>query len=392
VERACIEAMALGRATGRPDRVADAGRTMTTYCVWHPHEPDTVLEDVVDDLRWALDHVDDADPVTRGRLQLCLALELYYVPGTEAERAALLEAGLAACRRRQDPALRAWACRTAWMTAWSPRLVETRNAWAREGLAAAREAGDEAAQAVLLTSVAVDALELADGDTWRQASAEAGRLAERHRLPYVELGLNWVWLCLASLSGDRDAVTRHHTALAENVRNVAVSLQEIHAPAARLCASLWDEEALAAIENATLDAFRDAYGATTGTHLLLARRGRGEQLVPLLDRSPLPEEPPTYWSTLTDWAQEAEAAAVAGHRRLAGQAVDALRPYAGRIGIAGMSVVLGPLDGYLALALATVGETDEAAKRADAALALAEDWGFTAYLDWLREGRKRMGF
>ena len=113
---------------------------------------------------------------------------------------------------------------------------------------------------------------------------------------------------------------------------------------------------------------------------------------PLLDRSPMPDEPPTYWSTLTDWADEAEAAAVSGHLPLATQAVEMLRPYGGRIGVAGISAVIGPLDGYLSLALAAIGEQDEAAERADAALAMADEWGFTAYRDWLQGHRQRMGF
>jgi hypothetical protein len=201
-----------------------------------------------------------------------------------------------------------------------------------------------------------------------------------------------MWMCLASLRGDREAVTRHHEMLSETAPLVAVPMQDVHAPAAAMFASLWDAEALAAVADETLDQIRDHYGTATTTHLLLTRAGRSDEVPPLLDRSPMKDEPPTYWSTLTDWADEAEAAAVSGHLPLATQAVEMLRPYGGRIGVAGISAVIGPLDGYLALALAAIGEQDEAAERADAALAMADEWEFTAYRDWLQGHRERMGF
>ena len=392
VESACMEAMVLGRALGSPARVAEAAATMMKYCVWQPHAPEMVFEDVIDDLRWALAHVEPDDTVTRSRLQLALAIELYYVPGTEAERQALIDTGMAMARRLGDPHLLWWASRAAWMAGWTPQLTEQRIDWIIEGLAAAREVGDEAAQAVLLTSLAVDSLELGRREDWLTTSEEAGRLADRHRLPYVHLGLHWMWMCLASLRGDRETVTRHHEMLSETAPLVAVPMQDVHAPAAAMFASLWDAEALAAVADETLDQIRDHYGTATTTHLLLTRAGRSDEVPPLLDRSPMPDEPPTYWSTLTDWADEAEAAAVSGHLPLATQAVEVLRPYGGRIGVAGISAVIGPLDGYLSLALAAIGEQDEAAERADAALAMADEWGFTAYRDWLQGHRERMGF
>ena len=394
VESACMEAMTIGRVLGSPAKVAEAAATMAAYCVWQPHAPEVVFEDVIDDLRWALTHesTEDGDHVTRCRLQLALAIELYYVPGTEAERQALLDTGMAMARRSGDPNLLWWASRAAWMAGWTPQLLEQRIDWINEGLVAAREVGDEAAQAVLLTSLAVDSLEAGRREDWLAASGEAIRLADKHRLPYVHLGLHWMLMCLASLSGDHEAVTRHHEMLSETAPQVAVPMQDIHAPAAAMMASLWDPEALSAMADETLAALRDHYGTATTTHLLLSRTGHPDDVRALLDRSPMLDEPLTYWSSLTDWAQEAEAAALAGHVALATQAVEVLRPYGGRIGVAGISAVHGPLDGYLALALAAIGEPGEAAERADAALEQAEEWGFTAYVQWLQEQRKQMGF
>jgi DNA-binding SARP family transcriptional activator len=394
VESACMEAITIGRMLGSPSKVAEAAAAMAAYCVWQPHAPEVVFEDVIDDLRWALAHddVEDGDLATRCRLQLALAIELYYVPGTEAERQALMDTGMALAHRAGDPSLLWWASRAAWMAAWTPQLLEQRIAWINEGLAAAREVGDEAAQAVLLTSLAVDSLEAGRREDWLAASGEAMRLADKHRLPYVHLGLHWMLMCLASLSGDAGAVARHHRSLSETAPQVAVPMQHVHAPAAAMFASLWDPEALAAMADETLSALRDHYGTATTTHLLLSRTGRPDDVRRLLDQSPMPDEPLTYWSSLSDWADEAEAAAVSGHISLATQAVEVLRPYGGRIGVAGISAVHGPLDGYLSLALAAIGLPDEAAERADAALAQATEWGFTAYVEWLMAQRKRMAF
>jgi len=136
--------------------------------VWVPHEAGVVLEDVIDDLRWSLLHTPDDDPATRCRLQLTLAVELYYVADASAERRALVDTGLALARKVGDPELTWWAMRTAWMACWAPPFLPERMGWVTEGLAAAREAGDPAAEAVLLTTLAVDELALGRVDRWEE--------------------------------------------------------------------------------------------------------------------------------------------------------------------------------------------------------------------------------
>ena len=58
----------------------------------------------------------------------------------------------------------------------------------------------------------------------------------------------------------------------------------------------------------------------------------------------------------------------------------------------GSDLALGPVDAYLAMAAATVGERALAVKHADAALALAADWEIPLFADWLRETRAQHGF
>jgi len=112
---------------------------------------------------------------------------------------------------------------------------------------------------------------------------------------------------------------------------------------------------------------------------------------PTLANTPMIAEEPTSWSTISDWAFETEAA-VLSDDRLATQARETLRPFRGRMAIAGATAVSGPVDGYLALLEHHVGDHAAAEELADAALATAQEWGFTAYAAWLREWRERLAF
>ena len=78
--------------------------------------------------------------------------------------------------------------------------------WVAEGLAAAREAGDPAAEAVLLTTLAVDELALGRVDRWEELSTAAVTIARRERLPYVMFTVHWVRMTLAAMRDDRAAV------------------------------------------------------------------------------------------------------------------------------------------------------------------------------------------
>ena len=128
--------------------------------------------------------------------------------------------------------------------------------------------------------------------------------------------------------------------------------------------------------------------ATPCTHVMLARAGRVEEVRPLLARSPMPAEDDTYWSTVNDWVFEAEAAVLAEDRGSG----DARPGAAGavrraHVGLGRGPHVSGPVDGYLALAGGVRRRPGRGLRSADAALATAAEWGFTAYVAWLRAWR-----
>ena len=391
VEEAASEAITLGRALGSPAMVGTAASTLTRYCVWLPHDLEVVLEDVVDDLRWALANAPDDDPATRCRLQLSLAVELYYVPESSAERRALVETGLALARRIDDPELTWWAMRTAWLASWAaPHLVE-RMGWAEEGLVAARRADDPAAEAVLLTALAIDELVLGRVRGWIEHSEAAKAIALRERLPYVMFTLHWVEMTLAAMSGDTDAVAEHQAGLAITWREVALPMAEVHAPAAAMIASLWDGTVGGTI-GPMLALFEQSGMVDAPVHQMLARAGLLDDLRRLLPDSRVTVDDPSQWSQLADWCQEVEAAAAVGDVDLARRGRAVLAPYADRIALAGAAACFGPISGYLALAAATLGDMEDARHYATAAHDTATEWGWHAYVQWLDEGRVRLGF
>ncbi|QIK66725.1 AAA family ATPase [Nocardioides sp. HDW12B] len=392
VEAAAFEAISLGRSLGDPERVGVAAAAMTTYCVWTPHEVDQVFEDAVEDLRWALAHVADADHVTRSRLQLALAMELYYAPHSRAERHALVEAGMASAHASGRPDVVAWAASTAWLASWTPAQLAERERWTAIGLEALAGTSDRASEAVFWVRRALEALERGDRDTFEPALEQAETRSRALRLHYVTLTALWIRLSLAALRGQTDLVAGHLAELTEIAPLVAIPMQEAQAPAAATTAALFDPEQLAGVLPMLHDAQRQTGGMAVLVHLATARAGTPEDVRSWLADYPIPWEDDEYWSTLSDWSMEAEAAAVAGDVAVARHALEVLEPYAGGMTVAGAVLPLGPVDGFVALARHTVGDRAGAARAADAAERMAQTWGLSAYLTVLRGYRERWGF
>ena len=124
---------------------------------------------------------------------------------------------------------------------------------------------------------------------------------------------------------------------------------------------------------------------------VLARAREVEELRRALVRWQYHEEDQT-WQSLLSYSFEAEAAAVAQDPGLARRALDQLEPYLGRTANGGVAMMVGPVDGYAALAAATCGDLERARAWADRAVELAERWRFPVYVDWLARQRERMGF
>ncbi len=393
VSEASYAAMSLARTLDRPDLVGPAAAGLSRYCVWTIHDWMETSEDGVDDLRWALRTLPEDDSAERCMLVLSLAVELYYDPGAVAERAALVDAGLDLARRLADPAVLAWASRAAWLASWSPSHTRDRLELDEEALAAARAAGDHAGQAVALLALATDGLELSGPGAWEEPARAAEAMAERERLPYVLWTVSWVEMSLAALRGDLVEADRRRDHVLGLAREMALPIGDIPPVIVETIRHVWEPRPADA-EVAELIVAQDLVhpgpGAGLG-HGLLARVGD-----PAVLRRSMTEHPPV--ETLETWATpmlacfEVEAASVVGDVGVARRWSRVLQPLQGRMALAGVSLVFGPVDGYLALASATLGDREDAGRLADRALVQADEWGLPAYREWLLAQRSRLGF
>jgi hypothetical protein len=125
--------------------------------------------------------------------------------------------------------------------------------------------------------------------------------------------------------------------------------------------------------------------------LLLLRAGRREQAEALLDARPVPIAD-DYFAASLDLAIAAEAALLLHRPGLAADVYPLLAQWPGRAAMAGTGAPLGPVDAFLALAAAAVGERDLASRHADEALRLCEAWRMRPVADWLTSLRSRHGF
>jgi hypothetical protein len=122
---------------------------------------------------------------------------------------------------------------------------------------------------------------------------------------------------------------------------------------------------------------------------LLAVAGQREQVRQLLDGAPFP---PQDWSESTDLATLAFAAAVAGDVERSREVAGRLAPLGGRMAVAGIANLEGPVDCFLAIALAAAGDLATARTAADRGAAVAHEWRLTAFLGRFAEHRRRSGF
>ncbi|MFW5473055.1 BTAD domain-containing putative transcriptional regulator [Knoellia sp. CPCC 206450] len=387
---AVVEAVAVARALDDPARVATAVASLTRYSVWAPMDFGVVEHELVDDLRATLARLEPGGSRERCTLMLALAAQLYYLPGSDAEAEALVDEGMALARRFEDPALLAWAARTAQLALWRCRYLGMRRALSEEEVAAARSSGDVAAEAVALAGLASAAVEAGDRATWESASGAALTIARRRRLAYVEFALRFVELNLLVLRTDDDP-----SAAADELRGltgvtmsipasdyiefgIAYALAAWNPPAAKVLA----EQMAAADPTAT-----DDMTLTPMLHLS-AVAGDRDRVEQLLSRTSLPTED---WSESMDLALLAIAATAVEDADLARQVAERLGPLSGRMAVAGTASLQGPVDCFLAMALATAGDAEAARVAADRGEATAREWGMHVLLDRFAEQRRSLG-
>ena len=358
---------------------------------WTPRAYGTDDPAAIRRMHRVLELLTSADSDLRCRVMLALGSELYFRPGTSAERQALADEGLAMARRLADPALLARISQRAALVIWRGGNAEARFALAAEAVEAAERAGDvdllqtsiELRMSAALEAGRIDGM-LADVEwatallqdrptvyrsvvlaclfvPWLAAQgrypeaesrfAEAARVARDSQLPWAALALGTARVGLAVWRGD---LNDPDPVLADLLAHTGQVL-----PAVRLLVSLRTDD---------MEATRD-FLKTSADRLVT-----------------------DDFTSLFHHALAAEAAYVTGDAGLAADAYAGLVADAGHVASAGTGIPLGPVDAFLALAASTTGNRESAGRHAQDAVALMQAWGLTACTAWFRERQARGGW
>ncbi|WP_345519493.1 BTAD domain-containing putative transcriptional regulator [Nocardioides conyzicola] len=383
------EAIAVGKQLRDPEAVARAAIATTTGVLWRSGPPGATNETVVGALRGSLDRLPAADSELRCRSMLALANEIQDA-ATYEERRALCDEGLAMARRLDDPDLLLDACQTVFVSLWLPQTATERLALVGESLELARATGRERSFVVSACLRAAVLSELGRTTELFDAVDLARAEAERLRIVFGETVLNGIVVPWHAMAGRFDECDR----LVEHTRQLAGQISHTNADesvlSSLLSMRLWQGRSLEMVP--VLEQFdQTPFPFSASLAVYLWRAGEHDRARAYFADHGAPLDRVNDISLLS-WCHGAELALYLGERDVAAGAYDLLAPYAGTSCCAGSDLALGPIDAYLALAAAAVGERELAGRHADDALALADEWGIPLFADWLREVRRTHDF
>ena len=387
---AAAEATRLADDADDGERLARAAVASSEGALWSNRPEGDVDRPTIDALHRASGLLPAGDSELRGSVFLALSRELFWAPGHQ-EAAAYAEQGLALARRLGAARLQAQACHALVVSTLEPATLEQRRALAAESVACARTAEDPELEAVGLFWVAVMAGEGGRIPERAAAVQECRAIAERYRLRYLQVMLGCYdigWLALQGRGAEGDAqladVQRWAVHADFPFRDEAVA-------AAQAWLALWRGRADDLLEPLlALDATSPTDVGTT-VLLLMLRSGRLQQAAAYLDERPVPLVDDDFAVTF-DLAVGAEAALLLGRPGLGADVYALMAGWSGRAASAGTGAPLGPVDAFLALAAAAVGEDALATSHADDALRLCDAWDLLPVAEWLTGLRERFGF
>ena len=383
-------------AIGVADELADVellGRAATVTSVgalWQSGPHGTVNAVVVEALRRALAGLPPADGGLRCRVMLGLALEIYY-GSTFEERMALVEEGLAMARRIGDDDLLLDACQLAYVAVWRPSTARLRRDLVTEGMELAHRLGNERAYVVTTTLRAVVAGELGLVEEMWEHAVVARDWAQRLRLPYGLIVLDSLELPWLAMAGRFDECVRRMDDIVRLDQEMTLSQTEDATAGALMSLRLWQGRSLEVAP--VLEQFAEHSVLPVTSTMLVFWLRAGE-----LDRARAYAATHAVrvddddWFSMLNWCLAAEASLGLDDHAMASAAYDRLAHFAGYSCSAGSGNAMGPVDAYLAHAAAAVGEADLAARHAERALELCEEWQVPLAAQWLRDQRARYAF
>lgn len=383
------QAIVVGKQLRDPEAVARAAISTTIGVLWRSGPPGGINEDVVAALRGSLERLAPDDSELRARSMLALANEIDLAMSYE-ERRALCEEALAMARRLADPVLIMDACQISFVALWLPRTAPERLELITEAMEIARAEGRERSFVVSACLRAAVLSELGRREELFAAVDVARREAERLRIAFGETVLDGIvvpWLAMAGRFDECDQVIEHlhrvssrlsHTNADESVLSSLLALRFWQGRPLEMVPVLLEFEATPYPFSASVV----HYLWRAGEHDR-AREYYAEHGVSLDHENEI---------SLLAWCHAAAIALYLGERALGAGVYERLVGYAGRSCCAGSDLASGPVDGYLAMAAAAVGELDLAATHADTAEALSETWDIPLFGAWVRETRAAYGY
>jgi hypothetical protein len=385
VRSAAEQAIAVAHDLDDVERLARAAISASHEVLWRSAPPGESNAAVLAALRTSLDRLPPGDGELRCRVLLALAIERMHVDPVPAIRP-LVDDALAMARRLGDRRLLMNALQVAYMSQWVTSTRDERLAWISEATAIAEEIGDTRGYVVAgtLRTSALSETGLVP-EMWEQLTA-ARAAALRQRIFYGDLILTTIevsWLAMAGRFADCEAAIERLAGYASVLVHEDV---EAHAGLARCAVGYWRDP------GAVVDVLLGWSGEqelrpTVAAYL--CRAGRVEDARALVDGGVDFEGDDI--STVLAASHVAELATYLEDAELARRAHDLLLDHAGRPCNAGSGLVMAPVDAYLALAAAVLGRREDAARHADAARGLAEQWGLTEVVRWLEDERTRLG-
>ncbi|GAA2893106.1 BTAD domain-containing putative transcriptional regulator [Streptosporangium fragile] len=351
------------------------GRILQPWKVYGDYDADLVA----DLLHLAADEA--LERAARARVLACLAVQTYHGPGRdpgEGERRSAEAVRLA--REENDATLLGWVLFARYTALLDPDTVHQRLEASLEMAHVGRAAGDDELLAIGLTCQGGTLLELCRVREGLAVLAEAEALIERSHLPYLRIMLGWLRLGIVVNSGDMAAAeallaataAEHHATSMWGVRPLtAGGTHQVTLMYARRGTA---NPALPAnpdtIANERLD-----YISKEGHACRLAVVGRLQEARQVI--GPWEHQPPIpdtfvklYWLVLRIeiWARLGDRQACAD---LYAQAL----PYADRMAMAGLSLLMWPVSRSLALLARVLGDPDAALRHAEHALRVAREMG-----------------
>jgi hypothetical protein len=382
------QAIAVADELGDVRLLAQAATATTIGVLWQSAPLGQVHTGIVEALRRSLDGLPTADDPLRCRVMLSLANELYY-GATFEERSALVAESLAMARRLGDRRLLLDANQIAFPALWSPTTGEDRLRYAEESAALARELGEELAYVVSATLRAVVLSELGRVDQMWAAIDVARAEARRLRIPFGEVVLDGLELPWRAMAGEFDIAEELLSDIARRAGEISVEQSGDAVGGALLILRYWQGRA---DEVATeIEELSDGMPMAAPAVLFRIRSGQLDAARDFYAAHPV-ELGGETWLSMLIWASAAAISPWVADSRLGADSYARLAPYAGRSVCAGSGTAIGPVDAYLALAAAAVGERELAARHGDAALALMDAWRLPLATAWFRDQRVSLAF